>query len=200
MSEIAIPIKDDLVLTGLRLETPTQVNRSAWTGTRKVVGLAGAELWSGSVAVNLITTENEEREWRAFLFALGGPANSFRYYLPCNTHIGLRPVVASDPGDAYTLGLKGMQENARILKAGQFMTVPLPSGHERAVMLTADLRTDGTGAATAEFRPALGEPPAVGATVETVNPFIPMSPTSSNLGLATENGISSFAFDVEEAR
>lgn len=199
MAEIAIPLPDDLDLDSLMLSSPAQVNRSTWTGRRKVVGLAGAETWQGKVSLSLIATEEEERQWRAFLFALAGPQNSFRWSLPCANHIGPRPTVAAGASDGYTLPLTGGQPNTRILRAGQFLTVPLPSGHHRSVGLTADLRFDGSGNATAHFHPALNEAPTLGTVVETVRPFIPMSPVEPLLGLASSQGVSGTAFDVDEA-
>lgn len=199
MAEITVPDPDELLLDRLTLVTPSQVNRSTWTGRRKVIGLSGTERWTGAVSIADIATEIDDRRWRAFLFALGGPENWFRWPLPCQTHIGPRPVVASGAGNGYTLPLEGMQPNALILRAGQFLAVPLPSGHVRAACLTADLRADGSGEATASFRPALNETPATGATVETTDPYIPMAPTEGNLGLSLDNGISGTSFEVEEA-
>lgn len=200
MSEITVPVAEDLLLTGLDLDSPAQANRSRWTGGRKVVGQPGLELWYGTAALELISTEEEERQWRAFLFALGGPANWFRWSLPCNEHDGSKPVVGSGPGNGYTLPLSGIAPSTTIAVAGQYMTVPLPSGRYRAVCLTADLTGSGGGTATAEFRPALSEIPTVGVTVETKNPFIPMSPIESRLGLSTSQGVSGTSFGVEEYR
>lgn len=199
MSEVTVPLPDELQLEQLDLSSPAQVNRSSWTGRRKVIGLAGAETWNGRVAIAFIATEADERQWRAFLFALKGPANWFRWPLPRNHHIGPRPTVATGAGDGYTLPLTGMQPNARILLAGQFITVPLPSGHSRAVCLTADLVADGSGGATAQFQPALNEVPTTGATVETVAPFIPVAPVEPFMGLSTSQGVSGTGFAVEEA-
>lgn len=199
MTEIAVPNPDDLILSGPKLSTPTQVNRSVWTGHRKSVGLAGAQVWQASVAIADIATEAAERPWRAFLFALKGPENSFRFPLPGISHIGAKPRVNAATSAGNTLPLDGMQPDTMILPAGAFMTVPLPSGHARAVCLTADLRTNATGQATAAFEPELGEIPADNAVVETVNPYIPMSPTEPLMGLDTAQGISGTAFDVEEA-
>lgn len=199
MTEITVPLPQELLLDQLDLSSPSQVNRSTWTGRRKVIGLSGVETWTGRVSIADIATEEDERQWRAFLFALGGPANSFRWPLPCNQHIGPKPVIATGASNGYTLPLEGMQPNVRILKAGQFMSVPLPSGHVRAVCLTADLRADASGAGEAAFRPGLNETPTVGATVETADPYIPMSPTGSVIGIATSNGVSATAFEVEES-
>jgi hypothetical protein len=199
MSEITVPLPDDLQLDRLELSSPSQVNRSTWTGRRKVIGLAGVERWQGSVSITSIATETDEIQWRAFLFALKGPQNWFRWPLPCNYHIGPKPRVASGATNAYILPLSGMQPNTRILRAGQFMTVPLPSGHFRAVCLTADLVANGAGNANAVFEPALNETPTLNTAVETVFPFVPMAPVDSVIGLAASQGISGTSFAVEEA-
>jgi len=199
MSEVTVPNPGDLLLDRLDLSSPSQVNRSTWTGRRKVIGLAGVERWLGAASISAIATEAEEQQWRAFLFRLKGPANWFRWSLPCNQHAGFRPTVAAGASNAYILPLAGMQPNTLILSAGQFMTVPLPSGHFRAVCLTSNLVANGAGAANAVFEPALNETPAFGATVETLNPFIPMSPVDSVIGLVTSQGVSGAAFEVEEA-
>lgn len=200
MSEVTVPDYDDLILTGLDLSAPAQVNRSIWTGSRKVVGLTGAEVWRGKAAIDEQATEEAERPWRAFLWGLDGPVNWFRWILPCNQHIGPKPTVAAGATDGYTMPLEGMQPSTTILLAGQFMTVELPSGRFRAVCLTADLVTDASGNATATFRPALTEPPAEGSEVETADPFIPMSLVNPSQGFSTDNGVSAASFDVEEAR
>lgn len=200
MPEIAVPDANELILDGPYLTVPAQVNRSGWTGKRKVVALPGIELWSGSFSLADIATEEQERPWRAFLLSLRGPVNWFRWVLPCNSHVGGKPTVRSGAGNGYTLPLAGLAPSTTILKAGQFMTVPLPSGYDRTVCLTADLVSNGSGQATATFEPALGEIPATGVTVETIDPFIRMALVDRTAGLGTQNGISGGSFKVEEAR
>ena len=46
MTEIIIPDPDSLLLDSLRLYSASKVNRSVWTGRRKVIGGGGAELWT----------------------------------------------------------------------------------------------------------------------------------------------------------
>ena len=200
MSEITVPSYDDLILTGLTLSAPAQVNRSKWTGKRKVIGMPGIELWKGQVTIDTQATEENERPWRAFLFALKGPVNWFKWMLPCATHAGSKPTVASGASNGYALPLTVLTPSTTILKAGQFMTVPLPSGAYRAVCLTDDLVASGTGTATANFVPALGEIPATGATVETKDPFIPFALVQSDQGFSFGDGLTGASFDVEEAR
>lgn len=199
MSEITVPNYDDLILDGLSLFSPAQVNRSIWTGARKVVGLSGAELWRGTATIDTLATEDAERPWRAFLFALRGQVNWFRWYLPCNTHIGPKPTVLTS-ATGYSLALTGMQASAMILRAGQFITVPLPSGKFRAVCLNADLYTDIYGSGTATFDQMLPEAPTVAAVVETANPWIAMSLTEAVQGFSYDQGVAGTSFGVEEAR
>ncbi len=200
MSEITVPDYDDLILTGLSLSAPAQVNRSVWTGKRKVVGMPGIELWKGSITIDTQATETAEQPWRAFLWALKGPVNSFRWKLPCATHGGSKPTVDTGASNGYALPLTGLSPSTTILKAGQFMTVPLPSGAYRLVCLTADLVSNGSGKATAQFVPALGEIPTTDVTVETKDPFILFSPTEAVQGFGYDGGVSGTSFDVEEAR
>lgn len=200
MSEVTVPDQDELLKRGLRLSTPQQENVSRWTGNSKVIGQPGMEIWHGTVSIEAIATELEERQWRAFLFALGGPANWFRWLLPCQSHDGDKPTVDSGAGDGYTLPLTGFTPNASLLSAGQYLVVPLPSGRFRTVCLTADLASNGSGNATAQFRPALSETPNAGVTVETLDPFIAMRPATDVLGFDTDQGVSGTAFDVRENR
>lgn len=200
MSEVIVPNHDDLLKRSLRLYSPWQDNPSAWTGNSKTVGQPGIEKWLGSVAIGDIATELEEREWRAFLWQLSDPANWFKWLLPCQSHDGDKPVVGSSPGNGYTLPLAGLTPNASILTAGQYLVVPLPSGKYRTLGLTAALNSDGSGNATAQFKPALSETPTIGVTVETLDPFIAMRPAVDTLGLDTDQGVSGASFDVRENR
>lgn len=199
MPEIIVPDYDELQVIELDFDEPAQVNRSAWTGTRKVMGLPGAGIWSGQVVVENIATESEERQWRAFLARLKGVQNWFKVYFPCQSHIGPAPTVDTGATNGYTLPLTGMSPNTVILEAGQHMSVPLPSGHVRAVRLTADLLTDASGKAVAEFGPALNEVPTLGATVETANPYARMASSATRTPIPLSSGISGFVLDVEES-
>lgn len=198
MAEVIAPDYDELQVVELDFDEPAQVNRSAWTATRKVIGLPGAGLWSGQVAVENIATEVEERQWRAFLARLKGVQNWFKVYLPCQSHIGPAPTVDTGATNGYTLPLTGMEPDTVILQAGQHISVPLPSGHIRTVRLTEDLLTDSAGKAVAEFAPALNEVPTLGAAVETANPYVRVAATATRTPIPLSNGISGFVLDVEE--
>lgn len=199
MTEIVLPNTDDFE-ADVSLYAPAQTNRSKWTGSRKVIGMPGAELWRGQGQIANIATEEQERPWRAWLYALRGPVNWFRCPLPCNQHVGAKPTVASGAGDGYTLPLTGMTANRTLLVAGQYLTVPLPSGRYRAVCLISPLTTDSSGNATATFEPALTETPTAGVTVESLTPFVPMSLVDPDQGFSTSQGVSAVQFNLEEYR
>lgn len=199
MTQIIVPDESNLILDGPYLDVPGHENVSAWTGARKVIGGPGAEVWYGRVTIDLISTEDEERAWRAFLFALNGRENWFKAPLPCHQHAGGFPTISGVPSQ-YSLALGGMAPALIIARSGQFMTVPLPTGRFRTVCLISNLTTNSLGNATATFRPALTEAPSLGATVETKNPFLPVSATTTRLGLSNDQGVSGTAFDVREYR
>lgn len=198
MAEVTAP--PGLIITALGFDSPAQRNQSPWTGTTRKTGLAGAETWQGSVQIPEIATEEAERPWRAFYFGLRGVMNWFKLRLPCQRHIGPKPLVAAGSTGGYSLPLTGMTPSTHILFAGQYMTVPMPSGRARNVMLTQDLVTNASGQATAVFLPALGQIPTTGATVETAEPFIPVCSTTTSNVLNWAQGVSGASFDVTEDR
>lgn len=199
MTEIDLPPNAILLPESLTLVVPSNVLRSEWTGHRRFVGMPGVERWRGQLATFPASTERAAQAWRAFVFGLRGPQNWFRWPLPCNKHVGTRPTVGAGAGSDYELPLEGLTPNARIARAGQFMTVPLPSGHARAVVLTADLRGDADGNAIAYFEPALNEAPVEGAIVETSEPYIPVALVDSDTTLALGGGLTAITLAVEEA-
>lgn len=199
MSEKIVPDNDDLIITGIDREEAAQVNRSAWTGKRKVMGLPGGELWYASAAVADLGTELAERPWRAFLRSLRGQQNWFRLRIACQRHVGPMPVVDAGAGDGYTMPLKGMSPSTTILRAGEYMTVPLPEGNGRLIQLEDDLITDASGEATAVFTPALNQVPVEDAVCETANPYLPVAQANSRTIIGSTDAVSGFALELEEA-
>jgi len=99
--------------------------------------------------------------------------------------------------NGYTLPIHGLPPFALYLEAGQYLTVPLPSGHFRCVCLTDDILADVDGNAVAEFTPALNEVPALDAVVEAGRPFIPARfKESPTLGYDGARGVGEY--QVEE--
>ncbi|MDZ7906367.1 MAG: hypothetical protein U5N55_11755 [Cypionkella sp.] len=199
MPEVIVPDHSEPIIRTLDFYEPMGINRSDWTGVRKSIGRPGAGFWRGQIAVADIATELEERQWRAFTARLRGTQNWFKVYLPCQSHIGPAPTVAAGATNGYSLPLTGMSPSTLILYAGQHITVPLPSGHSRAVRLTDHLVTDSSGNATASFSPALNEVPALAATVETARPFVAVTASQPDNPFEQEDGVSRFQMDIEES-
>lgn len=199
MVEIPFPTSANVVSFELSLDENVQVNRSGWTKRRKVMGLPGAQKWQATFNPHTIYDLDDRRDWRAFLVALEGPVNNFRLPVAETQRTGSNPTVAAGANAGSTLPLTGLPAGQTVLRAGDYMTVPLPSGHHRLVLLTADLVATGVGIATAQFRPDLTEPPAQGATVETIEPFALMALTGSENGWREERGGMEINFSVEEA-
>lgn len=184
-----------------RVPFPAQVNRSGWTGRRKVVGLPGAAMWT--LSAEFVTTIGEDRAkpWRGFFVSLNGPVNAFPVRASERQQTAAaNPTVRAGAGNSNTVPLQGLPANQTVLLSGDLMTVYLPSGHRRLVCLTAPLVSNGTGQGTATFGPELGETPVAGATVEIQRPFGLMALTSEPPGWDVQLGQTySFAVTAEEA-
>jgi hypothetical protein len=187
------------ILRKLECDVPASVTESEWTGATQVIVGPGRQLWFANIEVPTLATEAEETEWRAFLYGLRGIVNTFNLPLACQSHAGPKPLVGAGAGNAYTLPLTGMQRDTTILDAGQYLTVPLPSGYNRLVSLAQNLVTDGTGNATAMLEQKLYETPTLGAAVESVAPFVEMRSLNRRLGMSYDQGVSGFALDLREA-
>ncbi len=199
MALLSIPDPDALILLSLEPRVPDQANRSIWTSRTQIVGIPGAETWGIKAAIEPIATEDDEAPWRAFLFGLNGRQNTFNFPLPCQYHVGSKPRVNGATEAGYTLPLDGMTPSTTILRAGKYLSVPLPSGHVRTVMLMADLVTNGSGQATAQLNFALGEVPTDNQEVESGAPYIPVRSANGGIALSWDNAVSGASFDLDEA-
>jgi hypothetical protein len=199
MTLITLPAGFEFDAEEWTFDVPGQLNRSIFTSRRKFIGLAGAETWACKLTVEAITTEIDERLWRAFLVKLKGQENPFNVKAACQSPPAGTPVVGTGSTNGYTLPITGMAHSATILTEGQFLTVPLPSGHKRLVCLTADLVSNGSGNGTATFGPALTEVPTSTTPVEMTNPYCPMNLKARSNGWNRVNGIAQFMLDAEEA-
>lgn len=199
MTIIAMPTSANLVKFSIVPVDNVQVNRSSWTGRRQVTALTGAQYWKANFSPHELFEKSQIKEWRAFLIKQRGGANAFNLIVERNQRIGSNPTVAAGATNGNNTPLQSLPANSLILQAGDYMTVPLPSGHKRLVMLENDLVSNSSGRATAQFWPLLNEVPAANQTVETINPFCPMALSSSGNGWQYDNGRFSIAFEAEEA-
>lgn len=186
-----------------RCPEPAQLNRSGWTGTSKLVGLPGVAIWTLSATFSTIVGEDRAKQWRGFFASLRHQRHSFpvRAIESAAQTTAANPTVRAGAGNADTVPLQGLPLNKTVLLAGDLITVPLPSGHQRLVCLTAPLVSNGQGQGTATFGPDLGEIPAAGAMVEIREPYGLMRQTSEPPGWDVDAGQTyAFTLTAEEAR
>ena len=179
---------------------PAQVNRSAWTGKSKVVGLPGTAVWAATITFPQMELE-QGRIVRAFMLSLNGPVNNFRLESgePQQTEAA-NPTVRSGTVTATTLPLQGLPNSAAVLSIGMMITIPLPSGRVHFATLTAPLNSNGSGQGTATFMPELDEAPVLGATVEIRNPYALMRLQSGAGWDFDVRHLMQFGLEVEEAK
>ena len=199
MAKIALPATPGFARVTLELEQNYQVNRSAWTGRRRTAQLPGVERWFANVQTDDIPTELAERAWRAFLVAAGAAPNTFRLPVACDQTAAASPLVQTTTNGGNTLPLTGLPPSETVLSAGQYMTVALASGHKRLVMLIAPLVSDSSGVGTATFLPGLAGQANGGVEVEISDPYLLAALTAPRQGWTTENGVTQFTLDCEEA-
>lgn len=192
-----------LKLRGIRwrLHDPAQVNRSGWTGTRKVIGLPGAALWSAKGTFVPILGADAADPWIAFFIGLRGQANCFPLIAVERRQTSIaNPVVDAGANAGKTLPLAGLPPYATVLGSGMRMSVPLPNGHVRLVVLQAPLVANAVGKAVAVFLPELSLVPTAGATVEIREPYSLVSQTNPESGWDVGAGqLYPFEMEAEEA-
>lgn len=186
-----------------RLPPSAQVNKSAWTGNSKAVGLPGSQSWTVSGTLVLKIGQANAKPWRAFFVQISQPFNWFPVIaVEARQTTAANPTVRAGAGNANTVPLAGLPGSATVLGAGDMMSVLLPSGRVRLVCLTTPLTTDASGNAVANFMPELGEIPNAGAAVEIQWPYTYARLTQNNpAGWDIDAGQKyTFQIDAEEAR
>lgn len=179
-----------------------QVNRSAWTGARKVVRLPGTPRWRVSAALKTITREIDAWPWIGFFTALEGEANTFLMpWRECQV-VGVETVTVGVGGalaGAQQAPIAGMPVAAPFLRTGQALTFLFAGGGRQLVVLTQDLVADVAGTGTAHFRAALRKSVAAGVVVKARYPDGEMAMVGGPVPLPNDEGAYNFAFDAEEA-
>lgn len=177
-----------------------QVNKSGWTGARKVLRLPGAGVWKVTASVKPISREVDAWPWKAFLSVLEGQANTFLMPFACKQTAAANPVVvASAFQGATTNVLLGGMPPGLFLRGGRALTFLLPSGKRQLVLLTQDLVAGNDGEAYAAFRGALRETVAAGVAVEARDPVCEMAMMNADVPWDENEGVYTVAFDAEEA-
>lgn len=162
-----------IIVSALRfqLETNTGSFESPLSKTVQTIERAGAG-WKADLTYNKLSEANH-RTLKAFIASLAGRAGRFYLYdigdgVPQGP-AGGSPLVAGASQTGKTLTVDGLTFSiTSILKAGDYFSVVTPSGVELK-LLTADANSDGAGASTFTFEPALRESPADNAVITTTN-------------------------------
>ncbi len=186
-----------------QLNTPTQVNRSEWTGARQAVIIAGAARWSASGEMKPIIKQSNAESWQAFFIALRGQANVFQLRaVEAQQTASANPTVNGGSQTGNTLNLTGLSGSvaSTFLPAGSKMTIPFSDGTCQLVVLTSALVVGASTTGTATIEPRLRKSPANAATVEVQYPYALMALTSDVTGWTVDRGqLYGFAFEAEEA-
>ena len=184
MAIIALPAAARIRKIEWTLDRPAQVNRSDWTKRRQVVTQPGPSIWSATADLVVKIGEANMLDVEAFLVDLEGQVNSFR----------LRAVETPQLAGAHGVTVDGGGQSGRALKLkGGVAGETLRRGHkltvnDQMVMLMAPLTFDGTGRATASFKPSLRLSPLDNSFVEVVFPTVLVSLATSQVGWSVDVG------------
>lgn len=160
MSLIPVPAAFKAGRIVWRLIRPTQINRSAYTGRRQVIGNPWHGRWEADV--DLVELEAADAAAiRAFIAALDGPVNTFRFPAVSESQSSRAVTVnGSHAVGAQALSTVGWLPSQIALKAGQYFTL-----NDQLCVLTADAVANGLGVAVLNFRSKLREAAANGTSV-----------------------------------
>lgn len=103
MTIVAMPASVRVQRVRWQLDRPAQVNRSAYTGARRVVANPWHGKWSASAEIVPIVGEANVRAWRAFLASLKGQINTFQ--LPATEgpqYVGSNPTAGASAAQGAT--------------------------------------------------------------------------------------------------
>jgi len=149
------------------LKTNTQSFISPLSGDMQTAELPGAR-WTATYTLTPGKRE-EMAAINAFLVSLGGPAGTFYGYDPsAKTPRGAgggTPLVNGANQVGSSLITNGWPNSTLVLKTGDYFTV-----NSEYKMITADVSSNGSGAATLSFKPNLRTSPADDAPITINNP------------------------------
>ncbi|WP_129586363.1 hypothetical protein [Sphingomonas montana] len=196
MTVIAMPASPVPRTVAWNLRQPTQVNRSEFTGRRKVTILGTAPRWTAKVTLPPIIGEPKIHAWRAFAVDCNGQANSFRV-IACERDqiVGVTVRVAGAGQGGFAVVTNGWGGAGVKLRRGQFVTIA-----DQLLMLMQDVVADDAGTATLRFKPFLRRAAANGAEIEVRRPYALMSMTGDEAGWVADVGQQyAVSFDCEES-
>lgn len=188
MALVTFPTLTD-VSVKWRLEVQQQMNRSSFTGKRKIIGMPGQDRWFAKVVVMPMARESQAREFRAFMAALRGQENTFRLpALPTQQRTAANPTVTT----AVAGNRQVIVSSNSGLVVGMKATVQQINGHYRLVTIV------GIAGTTIAIEPALSANPTLAAQFIVNAPFGLMSLDAAGFEEDDTNGIVTIGFGAEE--
>ena len=175
------------------------------SGATQVTAFSKA-IWSGQIELPSLNDDaGALRKWRSALARLSALGNTFEAIAPgaesgpSTGYAGSTPVVNGAGQLGLSIVVSGASPNAALVNAGDYLSV-IAGGWRELKIVTSDVVTDGTGAATIAFEPALRNAPNDSARVDIFTPkgAFRLADASAAWRLSP-NGIGNIVFDVEEA-
>lgn len=178
------------------IDVPAQVNRSEFTGDRKIALLPQKPRWRARVTLPAIVGEPNVLAWRAFVVDLDGVANKFRLIACERPQItGVTVTVKGGGQRGYSVVTKGWGAPGIKLLRGQFVTIG-----DQLLMLMAPVIADANGEALLKVKAYLRVSPANDAPIEVTRPYAVVSSTDQENGWGVGIGQNyAISFDCEEA-
>lgn len=120
--------------------------------------------------------QSDARAWQAALVQLAKLGNTFQITPPAwqrgTSYAGATPLVAGASQLGLSLNCDGVTASTLIGKAGDYIEIPTTPPEMK--MLTADATSDGFGAVTFNFEPALRTSPPDNGSLDIVTPIVVM--------------------------
>ncbi len=202
MAIITLPSCPPIVGINWSYKQPTQVNRSEWTGERRVTILPFATQYTADVQQFEIVDEASFWAWNAFIGDLQGQANKFRLPVVRRAQIsGVSPLVNGASQTGTALVTDGWGSSGTKLKRGQWVTIS-----DQLMRLTADV-VSASGVATLNFDRRMRVSPADNTALVVDSPTALVALTDDTVQWgdnstqwdATGEGSWTLGFQVEEA-
>lgn len=145
-----------------RLIAPAQENVSPWTGARQVLSL-GRGWFELDYTLPTIIGDAKFLPWGAFLARMSTRIDTARVKVVRRAQSSASQTARHAGGGqtGVSLSTDGWPSSTKVLLAGQFVTI-----EDQLLQLTDDVDSNGSGAATIEFRPPLRAAPANDAAIE----------------------------------
>lgn len=141
---------------------PQQKNQSEYTRRSRIVGMPGAEGWTGEAVSTPVASETEARAWRAFVIACRGCENTFRLpALEIQQRAGAQSIVTGAVAGNRAVAVSSVAG----VELGMYATVHQADGRDRMVAIV------GIDGLTVHFEPYLIAAPATGQPFEINAPW-----------------------------